>query len=67
MFETVPLKSGLALPTIGFGTWRLGESASDREAEIAALERAIEVGFTHFDTAEMYGDGRTELLLGEVR
>ena len=66
MPDTVTLKSGLALPSPGFGTWRMGETPAKREAETAALARAIDLGFTHIDTAEMYGEGKTESLLGEV-
>ncbi len=62
--RTIRLRSGVEMPALGFGTWRIGEVASDAEREVAALRRALELGFRHFDTAEMYGDGGTESLLG---
>jgi diketogulonate reductase-like aldo/keto reductase len=54
------------LPGLGLGTWRLGESASRRAAEIAALRDAIALGYRHFDSAEMYGEGGAETVLGEA-
>lgn len=67
---TKKLSSGLELPVLGLGTWRVGgrdtpDYGSDREA-VAALTLAMEEGFRHVDTAEMYGGGHTEELLGEV-
>lgn len=58
------LRSGGAMPGIGFGTWRIGESPGEAERENAALRRALDRGFTHFDTAEMYGEGGSEEILG---
>ncbi|MGZ3497059.1 MAG: aldo/keto reductase [Vulcanimicrobiaceae bacterium] len=52
------------VPVIGQGTWYI-ESA-DRAAAIAALRRGIDLGMTHIDTAEMYGAGKTEKLVGEA-
>jgi diketogulonate reductase-like aldo/keto reductase len=51
-------------PTLGLGTWRLGESARTRRAEVAAVRLAIEIGYRLIDTAEMYGDGGAEEVLG---
>lgn len=53
------------VPTIGQGTWMLGEK-TDRAAEIAALRAGIARGLTHIDTAEMYGSGLAETLVGEA-
>jgi diketogulonate reductase-like aldo/keto reductase len=53
------------VPVIGQGTWQLGESR-DRDAEIAALRLGVSRGLTHIDTAEMYGGGRAEELIGEA-
>lgn len=69
----VPIKkiaSGLTLPVLGAGTWRIGgateaDRSCDREA-VASLRGMLEDGFRHFDTAEMYGAGHTEELLGEA-
>lgn len=66
MADTVKLRSGLEMPTPGYGTWRLGEELSQEAEELSALARAMELGFTHFDTAEMYGEGATESLLGRA-
>ncbi len=61
---------GVSLPKIGFGTWRIaGEAAPDPALESAsrsALRSALELGYTHFDTAEYYAGGFAEKLLGET-
>ena len=64
MFGMMELKSGVQLPALGLGTWRMGEEHNDKATEIAAIHRAIDLGLTHIDTAEMYGDGATEDLVG---
>lgn len=66
MAKDITLKSGLVLPPYGFGTWKLGEDPGARATEIAAIRHAIDIGFNHLDTAEMYGDGATEDLLGDA-
>ena len=53
-------------PALGLGTWRLGESARSRSAEVAALRLALEIGFRVIDTAEMYGEGGAETVVGEA-
>ncbi len=55
-----------SVPALGQGTWNMGDSAGKRAAEIATLRRGIELGMTLIDTAEMYGSGRSELLVGEA-
>ena len=62
----VTLPSGERLPALGLGTWRLGERRRQRDEEIATIRFAIELGLCLIDTAEMYGDGRTEVLVGEA-
>lgn len=61
---------GVQLPKIGFGTWKIGGGSSpDRSKDgssLAALRSALELGYTHFDTAEMYAGGHTEELLGRA-
>lgn len=57
---------GQSAPVLGQGTWNLGDSAGKRAAEIASLRRGIECGMTVVDTAEMYGSGRSEDLVGEA-
>lgn len=60
----------LALPKIGFGTWKIGGgSSADPKIDpvsTAALRSALETGYTHFDTAEMYANGHSEELLGRA-
>jgi len=62
--------NGDPIPVLGQGTWGLGgfmtpDFAKD-EAGLKALRTAIELGYTHVDTAEMYGGGHTEELVGQV-
>lgn len=53
-----------SMPNIGLGTWRMGEDASRRRAEIAAVREALAVGYRLIDTAEMYGEGGAEAVVG---
>jgi diketogulonate reductase-like aldo/keto reductase len=53
-------------PALGLGTWRLGEASRDREREVATLRRALEIGYRLVDTAEMYGDGGAERVVGRA-
>lgn len=60
-------KSGLQVSEIGHGLWGMGSwSGSDDEASKAALRRSIDGGCTFFDSAFVYGDGRSDKLIGEV-
>ena len=54
------------LPVIGQGTWNMPESGSALREARRAIERGIELGMTHLDTAEMYGAGAVEQFLGEA-
>ena len=63
--RTVALPDGKHVPVLGQGTWKLGESKSARAGEISALRLGIELGMTLIDTAEMYGDGGAEDVVGE--
>jgi diketogulonate reductase-like aldo/keto reductase len=58
--------TGVDLPAIGQGTWNMPESGSARREARRAIERGIELGMTHLDTAEMYGAGAVEEFLGEA-
>ena len=58
--------TGVEVAVIGQGTWRMGERAADRKGEVAALRFGIELGMTHIDTAEMYGDGGAERIVAEA-
>ena len=61
---SISLKSGVQMPSPGFGTWHIGDEADTAEAEVKALRHAYDQGFRHFDTAEMYGGGGAEEVLG---
>jgi len=63
---TVAFADGAQVPALGFGTWRMGESARRRAAEVAAVRLAVDLGMTLIDTAEMYGDGGAEEIVGEA-
>lgn len=54
------------MPRIGLGTWRIGEPGAERSQQIAAIRHAIDLGYRLFDTAEMYGDGGAERILGQA-
>ena len=60
----ITLAGDLKIPVLGQGTWRMGEDTSCAKAETEALMVGIEAGMTLVDTAEMYGEGRTESFLG---
>jgi len=64
--KTTRLPSGHEIPVLGQGTWRMGESPSQRAAEVAALRYGLDLGLTLIDTAEMYGEGGAELVVGEA-
>lgn len=55
---------GRRVPVLGLGTWNM--ERDDRAAAVAALRRGIDLGMAHVDTAEMYGSGRVEELVGEA-
>ena len=62
--RAVRLANGQEVPALGLGTWRMGENARARSAEIAAVKLALEIGYRLIDTAEMYGDGGAEEVAG---
>jgi diketogulonate reductase-like aldo/keto reductase len=64
--RTVMLPGGDQVPALGQGTWRMGERPAHRTDEIRALRAGVELGMTLIDTAEMYGDGAAEILIGEA-
>ncbi|HVL75248.1 MAG TPA: aldo/keto reductase [Noviherbaspirillum sp.] len=64
--RTVSLPDGTLVPALGQGTWCMAENPRLRSAERDALACGIELGMTLIDTAEMYGDGAAEELVGEV-
>jgi diketogulonate reductase-like aldo/keto reductase len=64
--RTVTLPTGEVVPALGQGTWQMAEAAAQRQTEIAALQLGMELGLTLVDTAEMYGEGAAEELVGEA-
>jgi len=64
--KTVELPTGERIPAFGLGTWRMGESARARRAEVEAVRVALEIGYRLVDTAEMYGEGGAEEVVGEA-
>jgi diketogulonate reductase-like aldo/keto reductase len=64
--QTVRLPGGDSVPALGQGTWMMAERRDARAGEIAALRRGLDLGLSVIDTAEMYGDGASEQLVGEA-
>ena len=64
--RTVALPSGERVPAFGQGTWHMGEDRGTRAEEIETLRLGLDLGATLIDTAEMYGEGRAEELIGEA-
>lgn len=60
------LPSGASIPRLGLGTWRMGNARATRKQEAAVLLHALERGLTLIDTAEMYGEGGAEEVVGEA-
>src|SRR3954466_6633105 len=68
MKNTILGRSGLEVSRIAFGTWQLGGDWGqfDEDAAVAAIRRARDLGVNFFDTAQAYGFGASERLLGEA-
>ena len=64
--RTTVLPSGEALPVLGQGTWGMGEKPARRSSEIAALQTGLDLGMRLIDTAEMYGEGAAEEVVGKA-
>src|SRR5476649_593788 len=62
--KTVVLPTGERVSAFGQGTWYMGDDRATRAEEIATLRLGLDLGATLIDTAEMYGDGRAEELVG---
>jgi len=60
------LRNGARVPALGLGTWGMGERRGDRSAEVKALQLGLDLGMTLIDTAEMYGEGGAEEVVGEA-
>lgn len=68
--QTKLMRNGLRIPVIGLGTWRLGglmvpNTSHDHQA-LTTLRTALNLGYIHIDTAEMYAGGHTEKLIGQA-
>ena len=57
---------GRSSPAIGQGTWKIGDDRARHDDEVATLRRGLDLGLTVIDTAEMYGAGAAERLVGEA-
>lgn len=66
MQKFITLKNGAQMPRLGMGAWQLGDDKASRSSELEALQAGIDAGMTLIDTAEMYGSGRSEELVGEA-
>ncbi|MGA7328041.1 MAG: aldo/keto reductase, partial [Rhodomicrobium sp.] len=62
--KTIKLPCGELVPALGLGTWQMGEIYRRRAEELATLQMALDIGVSLIDTAEMYGNGRAEELVG---
>lgn len=63
---TTPLPNGTSMPVFGLGTWMMGESRDSLRQEIDTLRAGMDQGITLIDTAEMYGAGGSERMVGEA-
>ncbi|HYL32358.1 MAG TPA: aldo/keto reductase [Stellaceae bacterium] len=64
--RSVALPNGEHVPALGLGTWMMGERGAYEPESVAALQRGIDLGMTLIDTAEMYGNGGAEELVGQA-
>lgn len=64
--KKIHLPSGIEIPVLGQGTWRMGEDSGKKDDEIASLRLGLDMGMTLIDTAEMYGEGGAEEVVGEA-
>jgi aldehyde reductase len=62
----IELPNGERVPALGQGTWHMGDDSADHAEELEALRVGLDLGATLIDSAEMYGDGRSEQLVGEA-
>ena len=64
--RTLQLPTGGEMPVLGLGTWRMGEDAKRSADEVKAVREAIALGYRLIDTAEMYGEGGAETVIGQA-
>ena len=66
MGKLVTLPSGESVPSMGLGTWHMGERIGNPKTEVDALIRGLDLGATLIDTAEMYARGGAERVVGSA-
>ncbi|MGV0027653.1 aldo/keto reductase [Phormidesmis priestleyi] len=66
LIQSVVLPSGIRMPVLGQGTWRMGESSLEHQAEVDTLRVGLDLGMTLIDTAEMYAEGGAEVVVGDA-
>ncbi|QHI96211.1 aldo/keto reductase [Aristophania vespae] len=59
-------RNGLQVPLLGMGSWAMGDKQNQRKSEIESLQYGLDAGLRVIDTAEMYGNGRSEALVGDA-
>ncbi|MBY4639367.1 aldo/keto reductase [Gluconacetobacter entanii] len=64
--KNVTFPDGITVPALGMGTWNLGDDEARRDAEIRSIRMGLDAGLRVVDTAEMYGSGRSERLVGQA-
>ena len=64
--KIVTLPSGEKIPALGQGTWYMGDKRETRAEEISTLQLGLDLGLKMIDTAEMYGEGKAEELIGQA-
>lgn len=64
--RNVKLPDDTQVPAFGLGTWRMGERKAQRDDEVGAIRAGLDLGVRLVDTAEMYGEGEAEAIVGEA-
>lgn len=64
--KNLTLPGGETVPALGLGTWRMGEKRAEKAREAELLRAGLDMGFSLIDTAEMYGEGGAEEVVGEA-
>lgn len=62
----VSLPGGVSVPALGQGTWKMGDTPSKAAGEVRSLQAGLDLGMTVIDTAEMYGNGSAERIVGQA-
>ncbi|XME03065.1 aldo/keto reductase [Lachnospiraceae bacterium C1.1] len=66
MENEIKLRNGMLMPRLGMGTWYIGEDRASEKEEIEAIRAGLDAGQSLIDTAEMYGNGAAERLVGKA-